>query len=71
MNIDMRVAACAACDLTARLQGELWSARRALCDWERRSAAIADGQGDRRQRDLFLLRQNIDGLGGRDPGTRL
>jgi hypothetical protein len=61
MNIDTRVAVCAACDLTARLQRELWSLRRALSDWER-CFATADGPTDRRQRDLFLLRQGIAGL---------
>lgn len=66
MDIDYRAAACAACDLTARLQVELRAARAAMADWERRRMAVVGGdratQAERLRQEQILLREQLDGV---------
>lgn len=61
MNIETRVAVCAACDLAARLQVELMSQRRTLSDWQRLGTGLAIA-GPTSRSELLLLRQSIDVL---------
>lgn len=62
MDIHKRVAVCAACDLTARLRGELQRALQALLECDRRSALAPAGGEGRMLQDLLQLRLRIDGI---------